>query len=128
MRILSLAAVLILLTPSAADAFRNTQTVEQVLAGRTAGKPVSCIQQQLIDSSQIFDSGAILYRMKGGPDYLNDPHCASLKQDRSIASRTPTTSLCSGDILHVFEPVSGMDYGSCPLNDFVPYPRVKKAQ
>ncbi len=128
MRILPLAAVLSLLIPGAADAFRNTQTVEQVLAGRTPGKPVSCIQQPQIDSSQIFDSGAILYRMKGGPDYLNDPHCPSLKQDRSIASRTPSTSLCSGDILHVFEPVSGLDYGSCPLNDFVPYARIKKAQ
>lgn len=128
MRILPLAAALTLLAPGAADAFRSTQTVEQALAGRTAGKPVSCIQQQRIDSSQIFDSGVILYRMKGGPDYLNDPHCPGLKQDRSIATRTPSTSLCSGDILHVFEPVSGMDYGSCPLNEFVPYARVKKAQ
>ncbi len=128
MRILPLAVALTLLAPGTADAFRNTQTVEQALAGRSAGKPISCIQQQLIDSSQIFDSGAILYRMKGGPDYLNDPHCPSLKQDRSIASRTPSTSLCSGDILHVFEPVSGMDYGSCPLNEFVPYARIKKAQ
>lgn len=128
MRILYLATALTLLIPGTADAFRSTQTVEQALAGRSAGKPVPCIQQQWIDSSQIFDSGAILYRMKSGPDYLNDPHCPSLKQNRSIASRTPTTSLCSGDILHVFEPASGIDYGSCPLNDFVPYPRVKKAQ
>ncbi|HLZ79270.1 MAG TPA: hypothetical protein VKQ09_08025 [Sphingomonas sp.] len=128
MRILPLAAALTLLVPGTADGFRNTQTVEQALAGRSPGKPVTCIQQQRIDSSQIFDSGAILYRMKGGPDYLNDPHCPSLKQDRSIASRTPSISLCSGDILHVFEPVSGMDYGSCPLNEFVPYARIKKAQ
>lgn len=128
MRILPLAAALALLVPGTADAFRNTQTVAQALAGRSAGKPVSCIQQQWIDSSQIFDSGAILYRMKGGPDYLNDPHCPSLKADRSIASRTPSTSLCSGDILRVFEPVSGIDYGSCPLNEFVPYARIKKAQ
>ncbi len=128
MRILPLAALLTLLVSGAANAFHNAQTVDQALAGRSAGKPVNCIQQQRIDSSQIFDSGAILYRMKGGPDYLNRPHCASLKQDRSIASRTPSTSLCSGDILRVFEPVSGLDYGSCPLNEFVPYERVKKAQ
>jgi len=128
MRILPLAVVLALLAPGVADAFRTTPTVEQALAGRTAGKPVSCIQLQRIDSSQIFDSGAILYRMKGGPDYLNDPHCPSLKRDRAIASRTPGTSLCSGDILRVFEPVSRIDYGSCPLAEFVPYARAKKAQ
>lgn len=128
MRILPIAATLILLAPGAAGAFRSNQTVEQALTGRTPGKPVTCIDLPRIDSSQIFDSGAILYRMKGGPDYLNDPHCPSLKQDRSIASRTPSTSLCRGDILRVFEPVSGIEYGSCPLADFVPYARAKKAQ
>jgi hypothetical protein len=127
MHLLPFAAALMLLAPSAADAYRNTQTVEQALAGRTAGKPTACIQQSQIYDSQIYDSGAILYRMKGGPDYLNtlNHRCPFLRQDRAIASRTPTGSLCSGDILTVFDPVAHFDYGGCGLGEFVPYEKAK---
>jgi len=128
MRLSSIAA-LALLVPTAAFA-RDARTVDQVLAGRTAGKPQSCISQPQIEDTQMFDSGAILYRMRGGTDYLNTPPgCRGvLRPDKAIASRTPSTSLCRGDILRVFDPFSHMDYGSCGLGDFVPYPRIKKPQ
>lgn len=127
MRILTLAAVAAVLASGTADA--RTRTAEQALAGRTPGKPVSCIQLPRIDSSEIFDSGAILYRMRGGPDYLNTPgNCPFLRHDRAISTRTPSTSLCSGDIIRIFDAPSHFDYGGCGLGDFVPYPKVKKAQ
>jgi len=130
MRHLSAAATaLLFLLPASAGAFRQPQTVEQALAGRTPGKPVSCIQLPRVGSTQIFDSGAILYRMNGGPDYLNKPDgCDILRSDRATATRTPSTSICRGDLLRVFDPVAHFDYGACPLGDFVPYPRVKKGQ
>ena len=126
MRILP-ALSLVLLVPAVLAA-RDTPTVEQTLAGRTAGTPQSCISQPRIEDSQIFDSGAILYRMRGGPDYLNTPpSCRGvLHRDGAIASRTPSTSLCRGDILRVFDPFSHVDYGSCALGDFIPYPRIKR--
>jgi len=127
MRILTLATTIAVLTAGTAHA--RTRTVEEALAGRTAGSPTSCIQLNRVDSSEIFDSGAILYRMKGGPDYLNTPPgCSSLRQNRSISTRTPSTTICSGDILRVFDAPSHFEYGSCGLGEFVPYPRVKKAQ
>lgn len=128
MRMLTLAAVMVAtLVPGAAHG--RSQTVEEALAGRTAGKPTSCIQLTRVESSQIFDSGAILYRMKGGPDYLNTPdNCPFLRKDRSISTRTPSSSICSGDIVRVFDAPSHFDYGGCGLGEFVPYPKVKKAQ
>jgi len=122
MRILILSALL-LATGSAQAA---QPSLDKVLAGRTAGKPTSCIQQNFIDSSDTFD-GAILYRMKSGPDYLNRPdQCSQLRPGRGLVSRTPTTSICRGDIIQVVDFASHFNYGACGLGDFIPYPRVRK--
>jgi len=122
MRILIISALL-LATGTAQAAPRSLDTV---LAGRTAGKPATCIQQNFIDDSEIFD-GAILYRMKSGPDYLNRPsQCSQLRPDRGLVSRTPSTSICSGDIVQIVDFTSHFNYGSCGLGEFVPYPRAKK--
>jgi len=122
MRILTLSALL-LATGSAQAA---QPSLDKALAGRTAGKPESCIQQNLIDDSETFD-GAILYRMRGGPDYLNRPEqCSQLAPGRGLISRTPSTSICRGDIVQIVDFSSRFNYGSCGLGDFVPYPRVKK--
>ncbi|WP_454885785.1 hypothetical protein [Sphingomonas oryzagri] len=123
MRILTLTALLSLAaTPLAARA----PSQEQALAGRTPGSPTSCITQSRIGDTTIFDSGAILYRMKAGPDYINAPGCPNLRHDRTIVSRTYSDQLCRGDILTIVDPPSGMGYGACPLADFVPYARMKK--
>jgi len=122
MRILILSALL-LATGGANAAPRSLDTV---LAGRTAGKAESCIQQNFIDDSETFD-GAILYRMKTGPDYLNRPgECSQLRPNRGLVTSTPSTSICRGDIIQVVDFTSHFNYGSCGLGDFIPYPRAKK--
>ena len=122
MRILTLSALL-LATGSAQAA---QPSLDKALAGRTAGKPTSCIQQNFIDSTDIYD-GAILYRMITGPDYLNRPEqCSQLRPGRGLVTRTPSTSICGGDIVQIVDFSSHFNYGSCGLGDFVPYPRVKK--
>lgn len=124
MRILMMSALL--LATGSAQAVQPS--LDKALAGRTAGKPASCIQQNLIDDSETFDS-AILYRMKGGPDYLNrPPQCSQLRPGRGLISSTPTTSICRGDIVQIVDFASRFNYGSCGLGDFVPYPRAKKRQ
>ncbi len=123
MRILTLTTLLSLAaTPLAA----RPPSQDQALAGRTPGAPTSCITQSRIDDTTIFDSGAILYRMKGGPDYLNTPGCPNLRHDRTIISHTYSGQLCRGDVLTVVDPPSGMGFGGCPLGDFIPYERAKK--
>ncbi len=127
MRIVTTSLLLATLVP--APLFAHP-TIEQALEGRTAGAPRSCIPEPQIDSTQTFDSGAILYRMKSGPDYLDTPpDCrGTLRRDSAIASRTPSTSLCRGDILQVFDPLTHTGYGSCALGDFVPYARVNPSR
>ena len=122
------AAALALLTLAPATQARQEPSADRALAGRVAGKPVSCIPQRQIDSSQNFDSGDILYRMKSGPDYLNSPRpkCAGLRGGAGMVTRTPSTDLCRGDIAEIVDFTSGIHYGSCALGDFVPYPRIHR--
>ena len=121
---ISLILSCLLIAPGAIAA--TPSTPDKILAGRTPGRPTSCIQQNFIDDSQIFD-GAILYHMKGGPDYLNRPaQCSQLRPNRGLVSSTPSTSICRGDIVQVVDFTSHFNYGSCGLGDFIPYPRVKR--
>jgi hypothetical protein len=45
----------------------------KALDGRVAGKPVDCIALHDMDSTEIFDHTAILYRTIGGKLYVNRP-------------------------------------------------------
>ncbi|MBA2935452.1 hypothetical protein HZF05_15300 [Sphingomonas sp. CGMCC 1.13654] len=124
MRILMLSALLL----AAMTAQARQPSLDKELAGRTAARPTNCIQQNFIDSSDTFD-GAILYRMKSGPDYLNRPEqCPLLRPGRGLATSTPGTSLCRGDIVQIIDFTSHFNYGSCGLGDFVPYAKAKKPQ
>jgi hypothetical protein len=89
--------LLALTTLGAGSAFAASakDSLAATLAGRTAGKPVSCIDQKTIDSSSIVDN-AIIYRIKFGPWYVNKPdkgRCTLLKPDRQLISRTTGTQL-----------------------------------
>lgn len=126
MRISAILAVGLALAAGAASA-RTPSTPDRLLAGRTPGKPVDCIDQNRVFDTQTFDDGSIYYRMSGSVDYLNrPPQCSQLNSDRAYATRTPSTQLCRGDILNIFDPSAHIPYGSCTFGDFVPYARVKK--
>jgi len=125
---ISLAFVAILaLGASAADAAKGTASPDRLLAGRVPGKPVQCISQTRIVDTQTFDDGSIYYRMSGSSDYLNRPHdCSQLNSNRSYSTVVPSTQLCAGDSLRVFDAAARIPYGSCIFDSFVPYPKVRK--
>lgn len=101
----------------------------QVLEGRTAQPPVHCVNQRLIHGNRSLDDGGILF----GEDhaatvYVNRPTagCPSLDAGRFLITRTPTGSLCAGDIVTVREQGAGPDVGSCALGEFTPYRRARR--
>lgn len=98
------------------------------LAAAPAEKPMAaapkvkqCINLRNIGGTRIADDRTLYYR-EGRQWYRNDIRggCAGLRPDRAISSRTPSTRLCSGDIITVFEPSSRIEFGSCGLGDFTP--------
>jgi hypothetical protein len=98
--------------------------LDQSLAGRTAQAEVSCVNQRLLRSNRGAGEGVILFE---GPTnrtlYVNRPTggCPELSSFRALRTRTTSTQLCRGDIVTIFEPSTGIEYGSCALGNFTPY-------
>ena len=98
-------------------------SLERQLAGRIAGHPQSCVPQRNLRSSHA-SGDDIIYEGPGTSLYVNHTSggCNS-EAGRSLVTVNTTGSLCRGDIVRSVDPVSGTDWGTCTLGDFVPYRR-----
>ncbi|MDQ4087538.1 MAG: hypothetical protein M3177_05960 [Pseudomonadota bacterium] len=109
-------------------AHENDPRMAEALAGRTAGPPQACVEMRRVRSSRSIGDDAILFEGSTSDIvYVNRPAggCPGLQMGRSIRTRTTATSLCRGDIVTPFDPVSGAEHGGCGLGDFIPYRRTR---
>ena len=124
-------AVLALSVAGAAGAATPKPPPEQVLAkmldGRTAGAPVNCIDSRSIDTVDIVDKTAIVYRLRGGRLYVNQPRIGAdaLRRDQTLVTRSVGTRLCSFDAVNLLEAGARFDAGFVSLGTFTPYDRPK---
>lgn len=129
-----LASGLMAMPASAMAGNENQSTGEEklakMLAGRTAGKPQECINQQLIRSSRIINRTAIVYEMSNGTYYVNRPASGAnfLRDNLILVTSTQSSQLCGVDIVRLVDNSSGMSMGSIGLGKFIPYPRAEKAK
>lgn len=102
---------------------RDLKLMSSWLSGKQAGRPVSCIPHTQIRSSYYVGGQTILYRMRNGTVYRNDPPggCPGLNSNLALETRNPTGLLCSGEIAQVRDYTQGYSPGSCALGEFVPY-------
>jgi hypothetical protein len=100
------------------------ETLDRILAGRTAGPPVSCVSLRNLGGNRSVE-GAIVFGGDTHRIYVNQPPqpCPSLANGRSLIVHTPTGQLCRGDIARVADLTSGSEIGACGLGDFTPYDR-----
>lgn len=123
-----LIAAVALATPAVA-ARRDTPDVQlqKALAGRVAGTPTDCISLTGVDSSQIIDGKAIIYRV-GSRLYVNEPTAAaeSLRDDDILVTETFGSQLCSIDVVHLVDRASRFPRGFVSLGKFVPYTKAKR--
>jgi hypothetical protein len=116
--------------PATARDHRDNSKAEAQLAkaleGRVAGKPVSCISQQNITSSTVYDGTAIVYRV-GSTLYVNRPRMGqtSLDSDDILVSRTYGSQLCSLDTIRLVDRSVRFQTGFVGLGEFVPYSKPK---
>jgi hypothetical protein len=97
--------------------------LEKLIGDRVPGKPVPCINLRDIQSSEIVDKTAIVYRV-GSKLYVNRPQGAnSLDSDDILVTRTPTGQLCRIDAVHLVDRTARFPHGFVTLGDFVPYTR-----
>lgn len=132
--ILSLAAIAMLGTAVVAAspaqeerAAKEAAALEKAIAGKVAGKPVSCISLRDINRSQNIGENAIIYRVSTNRFYVNKPRggCTGLRDGRALITRIPTDRLCSGDITRVVDLTLGFEGASCILGEFTPYSKAR---
>lgn len=130
MRLFVLASLAILTAaPAAAQdrAAAGEASLARIVAGRTAGAPVACINLRDIRSSEIVPDIGIVYRMNNGTLMVNRPEGgAILDRDDILVTRTIGTRLCRIDIVNLVDRGSRMPSGSLSLGDFVPYSRLPR--
>lgn len=105
---------------------RAQQELADALAGRVAGKPMSCLPNYRANDMQIIDDWTILFR-DGRTIYVQNPRggCPGIGSRRNVLVTRlwGTNQLCSGDISHLVDPSSGIGGGACVFSEFVPYTR-----
>ena len=102
---------------------RDQRRMANLLDGKIAGDPQSCITTRPTTQSSIIGNQAILYR-QGAVVYRNDLDgiCPTLTSDSVLVSqRYGSSQLCSGEVVQVRDPHSGVSFGSCVLGEFTPY-------
>lgn len=122
-----LIAAVTLATPAVA-AHRDNPDIQlqKALAGRVAGKPTNCILMSGVNSTQIIDGKAIIYR-DGSRLYVNVPRSGAdtLRDDDILVTRTFGSQLCSIDMVRLIDRSSRFPRGFVSLGQFVPYTKVK---
>lgn len=109
---------------AAADPAAAQAKVDEAVAGRVAGTPVQCVPNRDVESKTSLTSDLMLFRVRGDVVYLNQTRGpCNLKPWAAWKRQTISPNLCSGEIIDVFDPRSGVPLGSCSLGEFTPYTR-----
>lgn len=106
---------------------RGAAELAKALEGRTAGKPVDCLNLRDIRSTRIIDDTAILYETLGGTIYVNKPEGGANTLDKwdVLVTDTHSPRLCDLDIVQLYDTASRMQTGFVNLGEFVPYRKPK---
>ena len=127
-RILILSAAILFALPAASSKPRLTdaERLDKALAGRIAGKPVSCVSLRELDGSEVIGDD-ILYKVSRTLLYRNQSSggCESARRGDALITRTHSSRLCQGDIVRTADVQAGFESGSCILGTFVPYRRIE---
>ena len=94
------------------------QRLEKLLAGRTAGEPVSCISTYNSRELEVLDKTALVF---GHGNTI----AADIDDDDILVTRTSTSQLCKLDIVTTVDRSGHFQTGFLNLGDFVPYKRIK---
>jgi hypothetical protein len=104
---------------------RAQAKLQQLIGGKVAGAPQSCLPSYRTNNLEVIDNNTIAFR-DGRTVYVNNLRgggCNNLRSGfyalvtRSFSGSGP----CSGDIAQVADLTSGTVVGSCALGDFVPF-------
>ena len=95
-----------------------------VLAEEQPSEGKHCLPIQSISTTRVIDRQHILFKMRSGPDYMNElPNkCPGPYKSKAIMYKTSLSKVCDLDIVTVLDSIGGgyMPGASCGLGHFVP--------
>jgi hypothetical protein len=98
-----------------------------LLAGKVAGKPLTCLPTHRASEMVVVDDNTVIYRDGPNRVYVNNFNGGTCSRLGSGFYALKTTSYgsgpCRGDLAEVLDTSTGMTAGSCVFGDFVPYVR-----
>jgi hypothetical protein len=126
-RLIIAATVMILAGAAAQSADKPTRLeksaarLTEMLKGRTAGEPVSCIPEFQASKVEIIEGVALVYGV-GRILYVAKPDRPETMQwDDVMVVRRTGSQLCNTDIVRTVDRMSGFTTGVVFLSKFVPY-------
>ena len=111
--------------PAQLDARAQTR-LAQLLNGKVAGPPESCLPNWQTRQMTVISDDLIVFQASPGRIWVQRPQnsCTLLAGGRyALVTRSSTGSLCRGDIAQVVDPLNHTTVGSCVIGDFMPYVR-----
>ena len=124
--LLSLAAAFTLIG-SAGAGDDEAKLAKKLRHHEQVGPPMACVNLAMLRSNTLIGGTAIIFQSRNFRTlYVNRPEggCPILRMGRALKTDSAGSRLCRGDLVAVWDPVSGMDYGACPLGDFTAHRRV----
>jgi hypothetical protein len=113
--------------PAPTRSARSEGQLQQLLAGKVAEAPVSCLPSYNARDMTVIDESTIAFRVGGGSRvYVAHMQggCTNLGGPYSLVTRqVGSTGLCRGDIADVVDVRNRFTVGSCTFGDFTPYTR-----
>jgi hypothetical protein len=85
------------------------------------GKSESCVSIRQLDSTKILNKHQILFRMKNGETWLNEPRgCPGLSKNSALSYEVHGGTICNTTIVTLLEPAGALPSvrGSCGLSKF----------
>jgi hypothetical protein len=102
--------------------------LEQLIAGKVAGPPTSCLPDyRARDNMIVIDDNTLVWRDSARQVFVNNLQggCSNLSSGHYalVTKRFGGMGMCRGDIAQVADVTNGFIVGSCTLGDFVPFTR-----
>jgi hypothetical protein len=99
----------------------------QLLAGKVAQRPISCLPHYRSSDMRVIDDNTIAFRDGSSRTYVAHMNggCSNLAGGNYalVTHQFGSPDLCRGDIARVVDVLNGMTVGSCSFGDFEPYVR-----
>jgi hypothetical protein len=112
--------------PGADRSPAKQRELDQLLAGKVAGPPLSCLPSYRSTDMVVIDEHTIAFRDGASRTYVANMRdgCSNIGGNNTLVTKSyGGAELCHGDIGQVVDLTNHFTVGSCVFGDFIPYTR-----